>query len=285
MPQVATALLRSFEWIREQLADEHSRDVLDTYAMSIYRPRLEHLGYRRKADDTSTAIALRARLAAFLGIVVRDPVVRAELLKQGRAALGLDGSGKADLSRADPDLLRSSLKVVVQEDGAPAFDAAQKAFAVNRDTAQRYALLAALGATRDPALGQKARDFGLDPSVQVGELANIYEAQTDEPENREAVWRWVQTHYDAYRQRLPAFRRGYMPKTVADGRCSAQDAEELSSYFAPRIRDLVGGERGLGQTLETIRQCASLREHVGPHALAAWVEAHPNGAASNTGAH
>jgi alanyl aminopeptidase len=285
MPQVATALLHSFEWIRDQLADDRSREVLDTYAMSIHRPRLEHLGYRRKADDTSTAIALRARLAAFLGIVVRDPVVRADLLKQGRAALGLDGSGKADLSRADPDLLRSSLKVAVQEDGAKAFDAVQKEFAVNRDTAQRYALLAALGATRDPVLGQKARDFGLDPAVQVGELANLYEAQTDEPENRDAVWKWVQAHYDAYRQRLPAFRRGYMPKTVADGRCSAKEAEELSSYFAPRIKDLVGGERGLGQTLETIRQCASLREHLGPRALAAWVEAHPDGASSNIGNH
>ena len=285
MPQVATALLPSFEWIREQLADDSAREVLDAYAMSIYRPRLEQLGYRRKADDTSTAIALRSRLAAFLAIVVRDPVVRAELLKQGRAALGLDGSGKADLARADPDLLQSSLKVVVQEDGARAFDATQKEFAVNRNTAQRYALLAALGATRDPVLGEKARDFGLDPGVQVGELANIYEAQTDEPENRDAVWKWVQAHYDAYKQRLPAFRRGYMPKTVAEGRCDAKQADELSSYFAPRIKDLVGGERGLGQTLETIRQCASLREHLGPRALAAWVEAHPNGAPSNTGNH
>src|SRR6185312_15824362 len=129
------------------------------------------------------------------------------------------------------------------------------------------------------------RDFGLDPAVQVGELANLYESQTDEPENRDAVWKWVQAHYDAYKQRLPAFRRGYMPKTVAEGRCSTKEADELSSYFAPRIKDLVGGERGLGQTLETIRQCASLREHLGPRALAAWVEAHPNGAPSNAGNH
>jgi len=76
-----------------------------------------------------------------------------------------------------------------------------------------------------------------------------------------------------------------MPKTVADGRCSAKEADELSSYFAPRIKDLVGGERGLGQTLETIRQCASLREHLGPRAIAAWVEAHPKGAPSSTGNH
>jgi alanyl aminopeptidase len=275
MPQVATALFTSFEWIREQLVDEHARAVLDAYASATYEPRLAQLGYRRKQDDSSTTIALRTRLAGFLGLIVRDRTVRDELAKQGRAALGLDGSGKIDLARTDPDLLRSALEVTVQEDGAAAFDAVQKEFAVNRDTTQRYALLAALGATRNPALGEKARNFGLDPSVQIGELYNIYDAQADQPENRAAMWQWLSVHYDAYRERLPAFRRGYMPRTFADGRCSAREADELSAFFAPRIKDLVGGDRGLGQTLEGIRQCASLREHLGDRSLAAWLETHP----------
>ncbi|HEY6985226.1 MAG TPA: M1 family metallopeptidase, partial [Rhodanobacteraceae bacterium] len=283
VPQVATALLVSFEWIREQLTDDRSRAIVDAYASEIYAPKLTQLGYRRRANDSSATIALRARLAEFLALTVRDPNVRKELAAQGRAALGLDGSGKVDLSRADPDVLRSALQVTVQEDGAPAFDAVQSEFAVNRDTTQRYALLAALGATRDPALGEKARDFGLDPSVQVGELFSIYEAQENEPENRAAMWQWLQAHYDAYRVRLPAFRAGYMPKTFAEARCSGHDADEMSAYFAPRIKDLIGGDRGLAQTLETIRQCASLREHEGPNALAAWIEtreAHPHASGS-----
>ena len=135
-PQVATALFAPFEWIREELANDATRPVLDAYAISIYKPRLEKLGYRRRDGDASTTIALRARLAEFLALTVRDAGVRSELAKQGRAALGLDGSGKVDLSRADPDLLRSALKVTVQEDGARAFAAAQQELAVNRDTAQ-----------------------------------------------------------------------------------------------------------------------------------------------------
>ncbi len=286
MPQVATALFDTFEWIREELADDRARGVLDAYATSIYAPRLGELGYHRRAGDTSTTIALRQRLASFLALIVRDPDVRRNLAEQGRVALGLDGSGTIDLARADPDLLRTILRVTVQEAGAPAFDAVQKELAVNRDTTQRYSLLSGLGATRDPALGEKARDFGLDPSVQVGELANIYEAQMDEPENRAAAWQWLQAHYAAYRERLPAFRAGYMPKTFADGRCSGAEADELSAFFAPRIKELVGGDRGLGQTLETVRQCASLREHEGPRALEAWVETREtHGAASKAGSH
>ena len=287
MPQVATALFDTFEWIREELADDRVRGVLDAYATSIYAPRMAQLGYHRRAGDTSTTIALRQRIAGFLALDrARPRRAQASSRRQGRAALGLDGSGKVDLSRADPDLLRTTLRVTVQDAGAPAFDAVQKEFAANRDTNAALCAARRLGATRDPTLAEKARDFGLDPSVQVGELANIYESNVDEPENRAAAWQWLQAHYAAYRERLPAFRAGYMPKTFADGRCTGAEADELSAFFAPRIKELVGGDRGLGQTLETIRQCASLREHEGPKALDAWIETREtHGASLKAGTH
>ncbi len=275
MPQVATALLDDFNWIREQLADAEMRRVLDAYAEEMYAPRMGQLGYRHRVGEASAATALRTRLAEFLAIKQRNPRVRAELAAQGRAALGLDREEGVDFKRADADLLPTALKVAVQEGGVRAFDAAQNELARNHDTAQRYMLLAALGATRDPVLGARARDFGLTAGVQIGEMSRLYSAQMDEPENRAAVWKWLTQHFDAYRARMPAFEQAYVPKTVAEGRCSASEADELASFFAPRIKDLIGSDRGLGQTLESIRQCASLRDHVGKKALAAWAELHP----------
>jgi len=274
MPQVATALVDSYKWICEYVADAAMRAQLDAYASHIYAPRIAELGYRRKEGEASTDTALRTRLADFLAIVVRDAGVRAELGKQGRAALGLDGSGKVDLSRTDADLRTLALEVAVQDDGAVAFDAAQNELAHNHDTSQRYALLAALGATRDPALAQRARDFGLTPAVQIGEMARLYDAQVAQPENRAAMWTWLQAHFDAYRARLPAFAQAYMPKIVSDGRCSAAAADELGGFFEPRLKDLIGGERGLGQAVERIRRCGGLREEVGMMSLKAWTEAH-----------
>ncbi|MEO6689436.1 MAG: M1 family aminopeptidase [Dokdonella sp.] len=274
LPQVATALFDSFEWIREQLADDTTRPLLDAYASRLYVPRLVQLGYRHKDGEAGTDTAMRTRLADFLAIDVRDASVRGELARQGRAALGLDGSGKVDLTRADADLRTIALQVAVQESGVPAFDAAQKELATNHDTTQRYALLSALGATRDPVLGERARDYGLTATVQIGEMGRLYEAQIKEPENRAAMWQWLMAHFDAYRVRLPAFAQAYVPKSVANGRCSNASADALSAFFAPRIKDLIGGERGLGQTIEGIRQCAALREEVGTKALKAWAEAH-----------
>ncbi|MBS0438889.1 MAG: hypothetical protein JSS33_05730, partial [Proteobacteria bacterium] len=64
-----------------------------------------------------------------------------------------------------------------------------------------------------------------------------------------------------------------LPRMVAGGRCSDAQAAELEKFFAPRIKDLIGGQRSLAQTLESARQCAALRGHVGEGALANWAEA------------
>jgi len=274
MPQVATALLGRYEWIREHLADAATRPALDAWVTRLYAPRLVRLGWHRKDGEPGTDTALRTRIAEFLAMVVRDPATRAELAKQGRAALALDGGGKPDLTRADADLLVTALKVTVQDGGEPAFDAAQAAFEADRDTTERYALLGALGATRDPALGARARDYGLSAAVQIGEMGRLYEAQADEPENRAALWQWLTQHFDAYRKRLPPFAQAWLPKTFSPGRCSVADADEMSAFLAPRAKDLIGGDRGLGQALEGIRQCGALREHVDRKALAEWVAAH-----------
>lgn len=273
-PQVATALFGRYQWIREHAVGDALRPALDAWAASLYASRMKTLGWKRKDGESGTTTALRSRLADFLALDLRDRDARAALGAQGRAALGLDGSGKVDLSKADPDLLVDALKVTVQDNGASAFEAAQKAFEASRDTTQRYALIGALGATRDPALAARVRDYGLSSAVQIGEMSRLYDAQMNEAENRDATWQWMTQHFDAFRTRLSPFAQSRMPATFSDGRCSDADADALSTFFAPRIKDLIGGERGLAQTLEQVRQCGALRGHVDARPLDEWVAAH-----------
>lgn len=274
VPQVATALFGRYEWIRTHVVGDAARPALDRWVAALYAPRMQTLTWRRKDGESGTTTALRSRLADFLALKLRDRDARSALGVQGRAALGLDGSGKVDLSKADPDLLADALKIAVQDGGASAFDAAQRAFEASRDTTQRYALIGALGATRDPALAARVRDYGLTGAVQIGEMSRLYDAQMAEPENRAATWQWMTQHFDAYRARLSPFAQSKMPASFADGRCSDADADALSAFFAPRIKDLIGGERGLAQTLERTRQCGALREHVDAKPLDEWVAAH-----------
>jgi alanyl aminopeptidase len=105
-------------------------------------------------------------------------------------------------------------------------------------------------------------------------MDRLYRAQMAEPENRAATWQWLAPNFDALRKRLSPFAQSRVPETFTEGRCSGVDADEVAAFFMPRIEDLIGGERGLGQTLEGIRQCGALREHLDRKALADWVAVH-----------
>jgi alanyl aminopeptidase len=273
LPQVAFALSGNLVWMREHLATTVTVAALDAYASRLYRPRLAALGYRHRPGESDATSRLRQRLASLLAFDVRDPVVRKELNAQGRMALGLDGSGKVDLAHADPDLRGFALKVAVQDSGAPAFDAVLNELKTNHATQERYELIAALGATRDSVLGEKARDFGLTPAVAVGEMSRLYNAQVAESENRDAFWAWYQGHFDALRARFPDAYQRSLPRMPATGRCETNYSEELQQWLAPRINDIVGGKRALAQSLEAVGQCAALRRHVGEKSLATWAEA------------
>jgi cytosol alanyl aminopeptidase len=274
-PQVATGLLGSVEWMHEHLATDATRPILNAYVTHLYGPRLQQLGFHRKDGEDAATTQMRVDIANFLALKIRDASVRKSLDEQGRAALGLDGGGKVDLTRADSDLLRTALKVTVQEAGQPAYNAIVGELKLNQQTRDRYALLAALGATRDPKLAEGARDYGLTPAVGVGELRYLYMANMDEPENRSAFWKWFQAHYDTLRERLPPLAQGFLPRMVSDGRCSDAQAAEVEAFFNTRIKALIGGQRSLAQVLEGTHQCTALREHVGEKGLATWAEEHP----------
>ncbi len=273
-PQLASALLDSFTWIRDHLATDTTRRALDLYAAKLYEARVFALGLHRSPGDTDATQRLRARLVEFMAIDVRDKAIRQVLNEQGRAALGLDGSNKVNLAKLDPDVRGAALKVAVQESGAPAYTTVLGELKVNHQTQQRYELLAALGSTHDPKLAEEARNFGLTANVAVGEIPYLYGSHVSEAENDAGFWQWLQPHFDALRRRLPDSYQSLVIRFAASERCSAAQSEQLRDWFAPRIKTVIGGERSLAQSLERVNQCASLREHVGEKSLATWAEQH-----------
>jgi len=274
VPQIATALVGSFEWIREHLASDVTRPALDAYAKSLYASRLKELGLHKRPNDGDATTRLRLGLVDLLALTVRDKDLRAQLNGEARAALGLDG-GKADLGKLDPDIRGVALKVAVQDSGEAAYNAVQQELKTNTQTKQRYELIAALAATHDAKLGEDARNYGLTPAVAVGEIQYLYYSNVGEEENRAGFWTWLKPHFDALRKRLPDSHQSLAVGLASAGRCSKDSGEEMREWFAPRIKEMIGGERKLAQSLEGVGTCGALREHVGTKALAQWAEAHP----------
>ncbi|MGH8157847.1 MAG: M1 family metallopeptidase [Rhodanobacter sp.] len=266
--EVATAPLAQLGWIYQyEATTDAQRARLATWAKDAYLPRLEQLGYQRKAGESEDDSLLRSTLASSLAFDFKLPEVRAALLKQGEAALKPKADGRLDLAAADPDLLGDALGIAVQEQGKPAVDALIAELPKTSDAALRNGILDGLSSVKDPALTEQVRNFALDKQVKVGEMAMLLLSGRDTATQRDAMWTWFTTHYAQVLGRTGSFAGGALPRLAAGGSCSTAEADRLQAFFKPRLTDAAGIDRGLAQTSESIQLCGALKAKQDPAAI------------------
>jgi alanyl aminopeptidase len=266
--EVFTAPIPTFTWIlHNEAVTDAQRARLRQWAIDAYLPKVEALGFRKKAGEADNDTITRTTLAGFLADDdIAAPTVRSELLKQGDAALKVK-DGHLDLDAADPDLLADSLGVAVQERGAPAVDALIAEIPKTSDPAKRNAMLSGLASTKDPALLNKVRDFSLGKDVKVGEMAALMRGGRDTEKSRTDVWNWYTTNYDKIVARTGSFAGGKLVTMAAAGSCSTAEADRMIAYFTPRLGQLSGASRDLAQTSESTLLCAALKAKQDPKAI------------------
>lgn len=266
--EVATAPLGTFEWIWGQLAStDAERAKLTTWAKDAYLPRLESLGYRRKAGEADGDSLMRSTLANFLAMDVKLPAVRAELLKQGDAALKPKADGRLDLAAADPDLLGVALGVAAQEHGKPVVDKLIAELPKTSDPALRNAILGGLGSVDDATQVERIRNFALSKDVKVGEMAALFRGGRDTRAERDGMWKWSVAHYDQILARTGSFAGGRLPGLMGGGGCSKAEADRLQAFFKDRVNQAPGAARGLAQTGEATLLCAALKQKQDANAI------------------
>jgi cytosol alanyl aminopeptidase len=266
--EVATAPLDQVEWIYLQEATtDAQRARLAAWVKDAYLPRLEQLGYQRKAGESEGDALLRSALASSLAFDFKLPEVRAALLKQGEAALKPKPDGRLDLAAADPDLLSDALGMAVQEQGKPAVDALIAELPKTSDAALRNGILGGLASVEDPALTEQVRDFALTKPVKVGEMVSLLRGGRDTAAQRDAMWQWFTTHYAQVLTRTGSFAGGYLPALAASGGCSNAEVDRLQGFFKSRMKDADGVDRGLAQTSESIKLCSALKSKQDPAAI------------------
>ncbi|MBN8734781.1 MAG: M1 family metallopeptidase [Xanthomonadales bacterium] len=264
--QVALAPLDTVEWIYDHEARTEAQKAAVREAVAkAYLPRLEALGYQRRAGESADDVLMRSSLASSLALEFKVPSVRGALLKQGEAALKPGQDGLPDLMAANPDLLRTALSVAVEEQGKPAVDELVAAIPKTTDPVRRNAMLGALSY----ATGTQAdvvRDFALSPQVKVGEMNMLLRNNRDTVAERDGLWNWFTAHYDMIIARTGAFSGGYLPMLAAGGSCSDAEARRVEDYFKPKLGQVPGLKRGLAQTHESIELCGALKAKQGESA-------------------
>jgi cytosol alanyl aminopeptidase len=263
--EVAVAPLQTIEWIySNEATTDAQRAKVAAWVKDAYLPRMEQLGYQRKAGEPEGDSLLRSTLAEVLALDFKLSDVRTALLKQGDAALAKKADGHLNLTAADPDLLGVALAVAVQERGEPALDALITELPQTTDPALRNAMLQGISSADTPALADKARDFALTKQVKVGEMAAILRGGHDTSASRDALWNWFTGHYDQVIARTGSFAGGRLPALVGGDGCSKAEADRLQAYFEPRLKDVTGADRGLAQTHEQTLLCTALKAKQDP---------------------
>ncbi len=266
--EVATAPLGQLDWIyRHEARSDAQRARVTAWVKAAYLPRLEQLGYQRKAGESEDDSLLRSTLADTLAFDFKIPEVRAALLKQAEAALQRKADGRLNLTAADPDLLGAALGVAVQEQGKPVVDALIAELPKTSDAALRNSILGGLSSVEDQGLAAQVRDFALDKQVKVGEMGSLLMGGRDSAAGRDAMWQWFTAHYKQVLGRTGSFAGGYLPRLAAGGGCSTAEVERLQAFFKPRMNDAAGIARGLAQTSESIQLCAALKGAQDPAAI------------------
>lgn len=248
-------------------ATDAQRARLAAWAKAAYLPRLEQLGYQRKAGESEDDSLMRSSLASSLAFDFKLPEVRAALLKQGEAALKPKADGHLNLAAADPDLLGDALGVAVQEHGKSAVDALIAELPKTSDPALRNGILGGLASVEDPALTEQVRNFALTKPVKVGEMRMLLSGGRDTLAERDAMWSWFTAHYAQILDRTGSFSGGRLPSMAAGGGCSSAEYDRLQAFFKTREKDAAGIGRGLAQTGESIQLCSALKAKQDPAAI------------------
>jgi ERAP1-like C-terminal domain len=250
---VATAPTELLRFVRTYLLEGAQRDALDGFARELYAPRLHKLGWKEQANESGDQKLLRADLASFLASVIRDKATRASLAELGRRHLGLEGKHAGDAVAVD--LQTTAAIVAVQDGDQKLWDAVYKRFIESTDALERDRLLVALSAVTD-ARSEKALALTLDPRLRVNEVGTPLRYQFGDERTREAAWKFLQEHFDAIVARVSKEHAGFLP-SLPTSFCSAQMADTLQAFFAPRIEQLTGGPLALSASVESLRNCAA----------------------------
>jgi alanyl aminopeptidase len=262
--EVSLAPLRTVEWIYQYGPDSGAqRAAIRDAVAKAYLPRLEALGYERRAGESADDALLRSALAEQLGVTFKVPQVRAALLKQGEAALARGPNGQLELDAANPDLLPTVLSAAVEDRGESAVSALIRQIDLTTDPVKRNAMLIALGHAQG-AQADVARDFALTDKVKVGEMAMVLRGGRDTRAQRDQLWNWFTAHYQRIVERTGIFSGGNLPEIAGRDGCSQAEADRVTAFFTPKIDQVPGTARGLAQTRESIELCTALKaERVG----------------------
>jgi hypothetical protein len=200
-PEVSGRLMEVLADARDNILDPNLRSGLEVYARSQYRAVASRLGWNEQGGEGTTARAERVAVLTFLANVARDPLVRKEGARLGRAYANVEQES-FDATAVVPELGELALGLAAQESGAEFRQKLIARLANSEESPVRWRILNALGEVRDPAVTPDLLKLTFDPQLRKSERERILLLQLAHEETRVAATVWLVAHWDALAAQL-----------------------------------------------------------------------------------
>jgi len=255
--ELVQAALGVLSDLRESLLSESELPGYRRLVQELVAARQKQLGLFPSAREDGENRLLRPALVAALAFEARDPSLRRDLDRLGRAHLGMLADER--LARLPSELIEAALGVAVQEGGLPVIERAVLALGASSDGIERGRLLGALGWNQNPELSPEVLELALSDQLRTNERLSPIFGQLRQSETRRAAAAWVERHFDALIARTGS-EIGAQLTQVAGAFCDRESAEHAREFFTPRVEALTGGPRLLRLNLESTELCAAFAD-------------------------
>ena len=267
--EVAAVAMPALRDARARLLAAADQPALEALARRVYRPAFDRLGWEEVAGEPPSRSLARARLAAFLCDVARDPVVRQEAAARGRAWLGLDGAPPRDDAVA-PSLLPVALGVALQEGGMPVFDAVLSAGRAPGAGLAREPIIAALAYAEAPDEASRAIGLWKDKDLSLDDRFVPAWRMTFEHRRPGPVLDALPADIDEVISGLDGDVYLAVLADLVAGSCSEEDAARAEAVLGARFELHPALRAATARSVEAIRTCAAGRAEDAP-AAAQWI--------------
>src|ERR1700722_18973259 len=237
------------------------RDKLAAWLQRNFAPAYAKLGPPAPGDSPNT-LELHAQLLALLV----DHGNNADLKVDARkiADQFLD-----DPAAVDPTLAQAALQAAAENGDAALFDRLQKVYETSTNPDLQETALRLLIQFGNPELLERGLEYSVSNKVRNQDAALQLAIGLEDPDTRDATWRFIKTHWYQVQADLTTDLGSYMV-AGAGSFCTADARDDVKNFFASH--PVPASDVALKHALENIDGCVELRHLQEPN-LKKWLAA------------
>jgi aminopeptidase N/puromycin-sensitive aminopeptidase len=238
---------------------KEERDELAAWVQRNFAPAYAKLG-PPAPDDSPNTLELRAQLLTLLVDHGNNTVLPVQARQIADRYLD-------NPAAVDPTLGMAALQAAAENGDAALFDRLQKVYETSTNPGLQETALRLLVQFDNPALLERGLEYSVSSKVRNQDAAIQFARGLEDPDTRDATWRFIKTHWDQVNADLTTDLGSYLV-AGAGSFCTADAHDDVKSFFA--AHPVPSSDVALKHALENIDGCVELR-HLQEPSLKTWL--------------